>query len=79
MKPENVIQMKPTTIEIEDSGLEQRRPMRIRRISSVRQIESILRLTNSWRWKDLNSQQKRLYQLGNRVGFLIFNLKTAVK
>mgnify|MGYP000522944925 CR=1 FL=1 len=65
-KQENVIQMKPTTIEIEESGLEQRRPMRIRRVSAVRQIESILRLTNSWRWKDLNGYQKRLYNMGNR-------------
>lgn len=65
-KPENVIQMKPTTIQIEESGLEQRRPMRIRKISSVRQIESILRLTNSWRWNDLNRHQQRLYNMGNR-------------
>jgi len=34
-KPENVIQMKPVTVEVEESGLEQRRPMRFRRMSQV--------------------------------------------
>ena len=33
----NLIQVKPLTVKIEDSGLEMVRPMRINRMSSVRQ------------------------------------------
>ncbi len=65
-KPENIIKMKPATITIEESGLEQRRPMRIRRVSAVRQVESIIRLTNNWRWQELNNYQQQIFMMGNR-------------
>ena len=58
--------MKPLTVEIEDSGIEMIRPMRINGMSSARHVESILRLANSWRWDDLNEYQQRLYEAGNR-------------
>jgi len=63
---ENLIQMKPLTVKVEETGLEMRRPMRVRRMSTVKQMESTLRLVHSWRWDELNKYQQDLIEMGNR-------------
>ena len=63
---ENLIEMKPLTVKVEETGLEMRRPMRVRRMSTVKQMESILRLVHSWRWDELNKYQQDLIEMGNR-------------